>query len=635
MAEKNYSDKVVERYSGGNKQYRQANFDRQTIDEEARTAWLSFSSEEEYERTFGIEILDHENKSIRLGRMKDGAALLHNHNWDDQIGAVREVEIGDDRRGRARVQFSRSARAEEIWQDVLDGIRTKVSVGYFVHAMQLEKEQDDGPSVYRVTDWEPFEVSIVSVPADSTVGVGRSAEEKEKDPADDLRDNDNGEVKMSETNPVHEVDVRAIEADAKEKARKAENSRIREIDSLGEKHQAGDLAAEFRANGKSVDEFRMALLEKIGTVQRVDSSPDIGLNERESEGFSFIRAINAMANPTDLKAREAASFEFEASRAVEDKMGRSAQGLFVPAEVLRRDMTVGTDADGGYLVGTDHRGDSFIDVLRNRMMVMQMGATELTGLVGDVAVPAMTAGHTGYWVAESGAPTESKPTMAQKSLTPHTCGAFDDISRKLLKQSDPSAEALVRNDIAATVALTIDLAALHGTGSNNQPAGIAATSGIGSVAGGTNGLAPAWSHIVKLETEVAQDNADVGSVGYLTNAKVRGKLRQIFPNTTGGDTPLWQNGNEPGFGMLNGYRAGVSNQVSSTLTKGSSSGVCSAIFFGNWADLVIGMWGTLDLLVDPYTGSSSGTVRVVGLQDVDVMIRRAQSFSAMLDALTT
>jgi len=193
---------------------------------------------------------------------------------------------------------------------------------------------------------------------------------------------------------------------------------------------------------------------------------------------------------------------------------------------------------------------------------------------------------------------------------------------------------LVRNDIAAVLARSIDLAALHGTGSSGQPTGIAATSGIGSVAGGTNGLAPAWSHIVDLETQVAQDNADVGSTGYLTNAKVRGKLRQVFYNSTGGDTPVWGGTSADGFGVLNGYRAGVTNQVSSTLTKGSSSGVCSAIFFGDWSALVIGMWGSLDLVVDPFSNSTTGALRVVGFQDVDVAVRTPESFAAMLDALT-
>jgi HK97 family phage major capsid protein len=233
-------------------------------------------------------------------------------------------------------------------------------------------------------------------------------------------------------------------------------------------------------------------------------------------------------------------------------------------------------------------------------------------------------------VAESGAPTESQQAFDQVTMSPKTLGAFTDISRKLLLQSSIDIETFVRNDLATVLALEIDRAAIHGSGSSNQPTGILATSGIGSVAGGTNGAAPTLANIIGLETEVAQDNADLGSLSYLTNTKVRGKLKQTFTNSTYGDAPI--------FGMdgrMNSYNTAITNMVSSTLTKGSASGVCSAIIFGNFADLIVGMWGSLDLMVDPYTSSTSGTVRVVALQDLDIAVRHPESFSAMLDALTT
>jgi HK97 family phage major capsid protein len=214
-------------------------------------------------------------------------------------------------------------------------------------------------------------------------------------------------------------------------------------------------------------------------------------------------------------------------------------------------------------------------------------------------------------------------------MSPKTLGAFTDFSRKLTVQSSIDVEAFIRRDLAAVLALEIDRAALHGSGSSNQPTGIAATSGIGSVAGGTNGLAPTWAHIVGLESEVAIDNADIGSLAYVTNAKVRGKLKTTEKASSTAQF-VWADGATP----LNGYNAVVTNQVSSALTKGSSSGVCSAIFYGNWMDLLIGMWGGLDLLVDPYTASTTGTVRVVALQDTDIAVRHPESFAAMLDALT-
>lgn len=355
--------------------------------------------------------------------------------------------------------------------------------------------------------------------------------------------------------------------------------------------------------------------------------PEIGMSQGEIRRYSLLRAINAAASGDWSQA----GLEREASRAVSQLYNKSPEGFFIPFDWMAADgRALDKTNTAAQLVATDKLNDSFIELLRNKLVVRQAGATVLSGLVGDVSIPKATGGATAYWVAESSAITASNQTIDQASMTPKTVGAFTDISRKLLKQSSLDVEMFVRNDLAMTVATSVDLKALHGTGLSNTPKGVASTSGIGSVAGGDNGLAPAWSHIVGLETEVSQDNADVGAMAYITNSKVRGKLRQTFTNATYGDRPIW----EPGDTM-NGYPALVSNQVSSALTKGTSSGVCSAIFFGNWRDLILGLWGTLDILVDPYTGSSAGTVRIVALQDVDVTVRHAESFAAMLDALTS
>jgi HK97 family phage major capsid protein len=356
----------------------------------------------------------------------------------------------------------------------------------------------------------------------------------------------------------------------------------------------------------------------------------IGMNKADVRRYSLIRAINAMATGNWRDAK----LELEASQAVAKRMGFDPQGLFVPYDWVaaqqgeQRDLTKGTNSAGGYTVATELLAQDFITLLRNKVVVMAAGATVLDGLVGDIAIPRQSGGATAYWVAESGAPTESQQTFEQVAMSPKTVGAYTDISRKLLKQSSISVESFVRGDLATILGIEIDRASLHGSGSSNQPTGVAGQSGIGSVAGGTNGLAPTWAHVVALETEVAVDNADTGALRYITNPKVRGKLKAVSVGTD--QRMVWENSPQP----LNGYPASVTSQVSSALTKGTSSGVCSAIFFGNWADLFIGMWGTLDLLVDPYTGGTAGTVRVIALQDTDIAVRHPESFAAMLDALT-
>lgn len=373
-------------------------------------------------------------------------------------------------------------------------------------------------------------------------------------------------------------------------------------------------------------------------AQRVDvvpqrpmlrEAPDakIGMGERDIRQYSLVRAIRAAASGN----WRGAELELEASRATAERLRKEPRGFFVPLDVMeRRDMTVGTPTAGGNLVATDLLAQSFIELLRNRLVVQRAGARVLGGLVGDVAIAKQTGGATGYWVAESGSPTESNLTVGQVTMTPHTVGAFTDMSRKLLKQSSLDVEALVRDDLASVLALAIDRAALHGSGTSNEPTGIANTSGIGSVVGGTNGANPTWANIVALETAVATANADMGALAYVTNANVRGYLKTAEKSASTGQF-IWESGNTP----LNGYPALVSSQVRNDLDKGTSVGICSAIFFGNWRDLLIGMWGGLDILVDPYTGGTSGTVRVVAFQDVDIAVRHAESFSAMLDALTS
>lgn len=367
-------------------------------------------------------------------------------------------------------------------------------------------------------------------------------------------------------------------------------------------------------------------------TKRASDPAHIGLSRQDMRRYSIVRAINASlaARRGDSKAWVGAELEYEASEAVNARVKDEPRGFYVPSDILEtRDLNTGTATAGGNLVATDLLASSFIELLRNRLVVRQAGATMLTGLVGNVDIPKQTGGATAYWVGQGGSPTESEQTIGQVSLIPHTVGAFTDFTRQLLKQSSLDIEMFVRSDLVSVLGLAIDYAALHGDSSAdvNQPDGITSITGVGSVAGGTNGAAPTWGNIIGLETEVAADNADVGSLAYVTNALVRGKLKQTEKAASTAQF-VW-GGNE-----MNGYRTLVSNQVRSDLTKGSGTDL-SAILFGNWRDLLIGMWGGLDIMVDPYTHSTSGTTRVVALQSVDIAVRHPQSFSVMLDAVTT
>ena len=353
----------------------------------------------------------------------------------------------------------------------------------------------------------------------------------------------------------------------------------------------------------------------------------VGMSADETRHYSIMRALFAAASGD----WNLAPLERDANVEIAKRLGREPEPLrvFVPWEWQTRALVVGTASAGGDLVGEEPI--NFVEILRNRPMVAQAGATVLTGLVGDLPITRQTGSPTLYWQSETGGPvTQTDASFTQVTMSPQTAIGSTQYSRKLLRQSTPDLERFVANDLAMVLTLGVDLAALHGSGSGSEPTGIANTTGVGLVEGGTDGAAPTWDHIVDLETEVAIDNADVGRLAYMTNAKVRGKLKKTFVDPGSGER-VWdvRAGNTP----LNGYRALVTNQVRSDLTKGSGTGL-SAIFFGNWADLLIGYWGVMELIVDPYTNARSGMINVTIQHEVDIAVRHPESFAVMLDALT-
>ncbi len=398
----------------------------------------------------------------------------------------------------------------------------------------------------------------------------------------------------------------------RDSVRKAELSRINGIEALGAMHGEQEMAREFIAEGKSVDDYRAALLDKIKDRPE-PQRPDIGMSEPEVRQYSFVRAINALANPADRRAQEAAGFEFEASRATAEKSHRDPTGMFVPTDVLngKRDMLVGTAGVGGHTVATELLSGSFIDALDNSMAVVSAGATILRDLNGNIAIPRATGGATAYWVAENNSITESTQAFDQVTMSPGTVGAMTDVARKLLLQSSIDIENFIRTDLALRLALTIDNKALEGDGSSNTPTGVVNATSVGSVAfaSATAGAAT-WGEIVDVETEVSQDNALLGRLAYLTNAAEAGYLKQTVKES-GQARYMMENGE------MNGYPVIVTNNLTTT----------GQLLFGNWADLIIGYWGGLDLNVDTATGSAAGTVRIVALQDVDVAVRHGESFA--------
>ena len=566
-------------------------------DAQDRTLEFPFASEAPVERYYGMEVLSMDDKSMDLSRLNDGAPLLYQHDADRIVGVVERAYI-KNKRAYAKVKLANNELGREMQELIKDGIIRNVSFGYKINAM--EADESTSPVTYRATNFQPFEISLVTVPADQTVGIGRAFSHNEgTETASAVPSQPIGVTTVDQTLNVEAIRAEAAQAKAKE---------VAEMMALGQRTKNLEIAQEFIANSRSLDELRSALLEKMGVQEKPINPKDaeIGMSDKEKRSFSFIRAINALAHPNSQEAQRAAGFELEVSRAAQQKSGKEARGILIPADVLgygRRDLTVGSASGGGDLVATELMSESFIDLLRKALVLQTAGANVMTGLQGMVAIPRQSGGATTYHVAESGSITESQLTVDQVTMQPRTIGALTDYSRRLLLQSSIDIENLIRRDLAQQIAIEVENQAINGIGAGSYPLGFLNVTGINTESGYTT-----FADYVNAEASLSTDNALLGSLGYLMNSALRGLLKTTEKASNTAQF-VYEADN-----TINGYSAFVSNSMPN-----------NTAVFANFSDIMIGFWSGLDIMVDPYTGSASGTVRVVAMQDYDVAIRHPES----------
>lgn len=591
-------------------------FNRDAIDIENRTVEVAFSSEtRDVVRWFGREILDHSPESVDLSRMNNGAPLLMNHDPYDQVGVIESARIDKDRVGRAVVRFSKSSRGNEIFQDVQDGIRTKISCGYRVHEMVLEREAEDGPNDYRVTRWEPFENSFVSIPADDAVGVGRELEteafvrafgDREIETRIHKPIPEREEQVMSEKNTpavpdVPEVNVEAVQQEARSAA-------LRDVDAIlavGQKYGMISEARDAINKGTSLVDFREQVLDRVEERAKTQTPAPSDIPQQELRHYSLIRAVRAQLSGDWSKA----GFEREVSVECMSRMGgKDPKGFYVPHELFgSRAQSVGTANKGGDLVATELKASSFIEMLRARSVSGQVGVTYLPGLVGDVDIPKQTAGGSFGWLAEDGSSADTDITVGKISLSPKTISGSVYMTRKSLMQTTPAIEDLVRSDIVIGMALGIDLGVFEGDGTSNAPLGVCNYSGINTqtiAANATTGY-PTYAELVGFETAIDSDNALVGSLAFVTTPAIYGGLR------------ITDVGTDTGMFLIDkvGYAIHRSTQLDA-----------QRILFGNFSDVIVGLWGALDINVDTATAAAKGGIYLRAFQDADIEVRHPESF---------
>ena len=582
---------------------------------------FSWSSEYPVDCYLYKEVLSHEAGCINLERLA-GMNLLWNHDRNVVLGKINRVWV-ENKKAYCEAKWSKKPSIQEYRQDVADGIVTNASFLYTVEEYEEVKEKDD-EYVFVGKRWTPFEISLVSVPADPTVGIGRSVF--------DSRIEENPAIIMSQQSVLD--------------ARNEEVTRTKEIWSMGDKFKMPELARSLIEDGTKLSDARRIFLEKMDTYQKpvakaIDTT--LGLSDKEQRSYSLINAINAVAfQSPDMIAK--AGFELECSREISNKLGRATNGFFMPMRDLRVRLpedriqkratyAVGSPQTGGYTVETELLEQNFIELLENRAMVMQLGASMLSNLVGDVDIPGQASAETAYWIGEAESLTQSEGTFKQIPLRMKTVGALSVFTRNMMMQSSIDIEMRIRNSFATRMALAIDRAAIRGTGLSNQPRGILNTSGIGSISLGTNGGHPTWGSIVGLMKEINIENAMLGGTAWLTNPHVLAKL-MTSPIQTGGIE-----GNfilkEPG-NILCGFPFYMTNQVPEDLTKGTGTNL-SALILGNWPELIIGEWGVFEVLANPFADNAfnAGSIKVRCMQSVDVNIGHPEAFAVITDMITS
>ena len=619
--------------------HRSFTVERSGIDAEKRTVELSFASELPVERWFGYEVLSCAPDAVDMNRLNSGGALLMQHNPDDQVGVVERASVVGGK-CRATVRFSKSARAQEIFQDVCDGIRSLVSVGYAVKNMVLSEQDEEDGDTYLVNSWEPYEISLVSIPADSSVGVGRR-----KPNAGEAANNLNPSTHMAENTVTAAAAPAAVTVTERAVVAAHDSTRMVEIMAIGAHFKVPqERINKALVENEPLEAFRTFVVSEHLKAEPVVANPNLGMSRQEKKRYSITRAINRIAN-----RQEVDGIEGEASEACAKLFRRAtpASGFIVPQDVaggndremieamfrvnpalelshygqkLLRTLATNVFASGGAMVGTELLGGSMIELLRNRTLLNQLGVGTLSGLVGNIAIPRQSGAAMAYWLAEGDSITASTQTVAQVGATPRMLGARTGYQKQFLAQSSIDGEAFVRDDLMRVLAIAKDLAGIAGKG-GAEPVGILnGPTGVSTI---TYSTATTWAKILENESTVFTANADnLGAISFLTNITVRNKWKSI-PRIAASTMPLFLVDDK---NQANGYDVNVTNQIATTGT------LANRTIFGVWNQAMFCDWAGMDVVVDPYTQAANNQVIVTISMLTDFIVRHWPAFNRSTDS---
>lgn len=573
------------------------------------------------------EVLDHSPDAVNMAWAQRGIPLLLSHDSRDQYGLVTDLVVGPDRKLRGWIKFSRGAKAQEIRQDIEDGIRPMVSVGY---STGEDYEDDglaaDGLAIRRYRQWTVFEVSTVPIPADPSVGIRRSH------PASDTPPQPAAEARSEQMETTTVPTAPAAPAAVPTPSVSVGETRSREAIIYGFAASAGLNARDAQAlveSGRDAESIGKELLERMNKEANHTAAPKpaVELTEREQSQYSLMRALDSIVSGKR-------GFEMEVSDEFAKQTGRSytnGNSFFLPLNI-RTQLSVGTSNKGGELRATDLRPE-LIELLRQRSLAIgTLGARFMPGLVGNVAFPRQTAATSATWVAEAPGSDMSLSSLSldQVTLSPKTLQASTTVSRQLLAQSTPAADQIVFDDLIAQHAVAIDTAVLYGTGASNQPTGVGVAAGTNLIAMGANGAQATLAKVYEGMREVEIDNAMTDNAVFVTTPGIKYSMAGIARIASTDSRTLW----DTTTNTVEGLRAYSTNNLPSTLTKGTSSGVAHAAIMGDFSQVMVGEWGAgAEIIVDPFTLARRNLIQITSIQFADVAVRIPSSFAVYRDLL--
>ncbi len=597
-------------------------FTREAVNEDG-TIEISFSSEtDQVERWFGIEVLSHEPGAMDMTRAQHGLPFLLNHDPDELLGRVENIRIGPDRKGRGTVRFSSSPEAQQVRQDMLDGIRPDISVGYLRMERITRKGEANAPDVVTVTRWMPFEITSAAIPADISVGAGRTAAPEVGAPSNPPAA-PAGTTQEVRAMPDIDPNVAAPQA-APATTPNGERVEALQLQAIGARMGLAKEVSDILASDKPMAEARglvMDLIEKRGAapLPAPQSLEEMGASDKEVRNYSYARLLEAAIRQQEGSPMKC--MELDIAQDIKRSMPSTykAKGDFFAPFQLRAAMDSKTATAGKELVF--QQPGELIELLRSKLVLASLGARFLTGLRAPIGFSKQTGAAVAQWIDENGGAdaTETAATTGLVTLTPKTLIGTAALSRQLLTLGTWDAELMVRQDLAYSHAAAIDLAAFHGTG-GTQPTGLYSLAGVNSVAIGGN---PSYAKCVDMLIEIAADNAMLGSIGFATNPRVAGKLMQTLEFATAGARATWTGTLDEGF--VAGYKAAATNLIKSNLGAGTNE---HGILAGAWDQIIVGQFGNgFELITDPYAKKKQGLIEVTSFEMADVIARHAESFA--------